>query len=395
MRMTAAPLTPDEARKLFASVADGLALAHEAGVIHRDLSPDNIILRGGDVGRPKIIDFGIARSANVGDGTLIGGGFAGKYNFVSPEQLGIHGGEVDGRSDIYSLGLVMAAALRGKPLDMGGSQVDVIEKRTQGARPFRHRRDAAAADRGDAAARSRRPAGRCSNGLRIVEGLGAGGPAGGRGERRSCRPDRRYRRSIPDPAGCPARGPRHADGHAVCLADPTQVLAPKAAAPTVLSSTPPLPASELAFRSRGGISGCKLHRPGRCSCRRRHGRSGARKAEIRSRPFGHGGRCARAADRWRGGAYMGGLIGPGKDNTPKPAVETSAEDAAKAETRRKRPSLPQPARCPRPQAERQEPRARGDRSGARGHRQIRRGAARTAACRRAVHHGRRARARGT
>ncbi len=130
-RMQNQPLTADEVRRLFSQVADGLALAHGAGVIHRDLSPDNIILRGGDVGRPKIIDFGIARSANVGEGTLIGGGFAGKYNFVSPEQLGIHNREVDARSDIYCLGLVITAALRGKPLDMGGSHVDVIEKRNR------------------------------------------------------------------------------------------------------------------------------------------------------------------------------------------------------------------------------------------------------------------------
>ena len=118
-----------EARKLFASVADGLAVAHAAGVVHRDLSPDNIILRDGDVSRPKIIDFGISRSTNVGDGTLIGDGFAGKYNFVSPEQLGMLSGEVTDRSDIYSLGLVIAAALRGAPLDMSGSPVEVIEKR--------------------------------------------------------------------------------------------------------------------------------------------------------------------------------------------------------------------------------------------------------------------------
>ena len=130
-RMKTAPLSADEVRKLFTGVADGLALAHGAGVIHRDLSPDNIILRDGDVGRPKIIDFGIARSANVGEGTLIGGGFAGKYNFVSPEQLGIHNREVDARSDIYSLGLVIAASLRGQPLDMGGSHVEVIEKRSK------------------------------------------------------------------------------------------------------------------------------------------------------------------------------------------------------------------------------------------------------------------------
>lgn len=130
-RIQNSPLSADEVRRLFSSVADGLALAHSAGVIHRDLSPDNIILRGGNVARPKIIDFGIARSANTGEGTLIGGGFAGKYNFVSPEQLGIHNREVDARSDIYCLGLVIAAALRGKPIDMGGSHVDVIEKRSR------------------------------------------------------------------------------------------------------------------------------------------------------------------------------------------------------------------------------------------------------------------------
>ncbi|MEI5677277.1 MULTISPECIES: serine/threonine-protein kinase [unclassified Mesorhizobium] len=128
-RIAISPLDASEARRLFIRVADGLALAHRAGVIHRDLSPDNIILQHGDVSQPKIIDFGIARSANVGGGTLIGGNFAGKYNFVSPEQLGIKNLEVTARSDLYSLGLVIAAALRGAPLDMGGSHVEVIDKR--------------------------------------------------------------------------------------------------------------------------------------------------------------------------------------------------------------------------------------------------------------------------
>lgn len=128
-RMVERPFDPLEARRLLARVASGLALAHEAGVIHRDLSPDNIILPGGNVNKSKIIDFGIARSANVGGGTLLGGKFAGKYNFVSPEQLGLFGGEVTERSDIYSLGLVIAGALRGEAIDMSGSQVEVIEKR--------------------------------------------------------------------------------------------------------------------------------------------------------------------------------------------------------------------------------------------------------------------------
>ena len=49
--------------------------------------------------------------------------------YVSPEQLGLYGGEVSEQSDIYSLGLVLAAALRGKPIDMGGSQFEIVEKR--------------------------------------------------------------------------------------------------------------------------------------------------------------------------------------------------------------------------------------------------------------------------
>ena len=128
-RIAQRPLGTREAAVLFTRVAAGLAVAHQAGVIHRDLSPDNIILSNGDVRHPRIIDFGIARSARPGEGTLIGSGFAGKFDFVSPEQLGLAGGEVTGRSDIYSLALVMIAALKGKALDMGGTHVAVIEKR--------------------------------------------------------------------------------------------------------------------------------------------------------------------------------------------------------------------------------------------------------------------------
>ena len=128
-RMHRGPIEAREAHRMLARLASGLSVAHEAGIIHRDLSPDNIVLPGGNVDKSKIIDFGIARSANIGGGTLIGGNFAGKYNFVSPEQLGLFGGDVTERSDIYSLGLVIAGALRGTPIDMNGSPVEVIEKR--------------------------------------------------------------------------------------------------------------------------------------------------------------------------------------------------------------------------------------------------------------------------
>ncbi|PBC07829.1 protein kinase [Mesorhizobium sp. WSM3859] len=126
--MRRGPMPGEDVRRLCHRLASGLSAVHQAGAVHRDLSPDNIILPGGRVDRAKIIDFGIARSATGGE-TLIGGRFAGKYNYVSPEQLGLYGGEVSEQSDIYSLGLVLAAALRGKPLDMSGSQYEVIEKR--------------------------------------------------------------------------------------------------------------------------------------------------------------------------------------------------------------------------------------------------------------------------
>jgi len=124
------PLAFEAVYRLMQRIAAGLHAAHERGIVHRDVSPDNIIIPAGEMGRAKIIDFGIARSTKLGDqSTIIGSGFAGKYNYVSPEQLGLYGGNVTPRSDIYSLGLVLAEALRHGPIDMGGSHVDVIDKR--------------------------------------------------------------------------------------------------------------------------------------------------------------------------------------------------------------------------------------------------------------------------
>ena len=123
------PLSFEQVSTLRQRLASALFVAHERGIIHRDISPDNIIIPGGNVARAKVIDFGIARAAEIGGGTLIGGGFAGKYNYVSPEQLGLAGGEITPKSDIYSLGLVLAECSLGKALEMDGSQAEVIEKR--------------------------------------------------------------------------------------------------------------------------------------------------------------------------------------------------------------------------------------------------------------------------
>ena len=128
-RLTSGPLSLPELTILRKRIASALETAHRHGVIHRDISSDNIILPDADVRNAKIIDFGIARSADVSKKTIIGSGFAGKYNYVSPEQLGMAGGDVTSKSDIYSLGLVLAEAVRGRALDMSGSQAEVIDKR--------------------------------------------------------------------------------------------------------------------------------------------------------------------------------------------------------------------------------------------------------------------------
>jgi len=127
-RLESGPLEPEAVYRLLKRVAEALQAVHDREVIHRDLSPDNIILQNGDVGQAKIIDFGISR-ANTGGPTIIGDGFAGKVNYVSPEQVGIFDAKVTARSDIYSLGLVIAEALTGKQIDMGGTQVQIVEKR--------------------------------------------------------------------------------------------------------------------------------------------------------------------------------------------------------------------------------------------------------------------------
>jgi serine/threonine-protein kinase len=123
------PLTLEALHRLTRRVASGLQAAHERGIIHRDVSPDNIIIPHNDVARAKIIDFGIARSTQIGDATIIGSGFAGKHNYVSPEQIGLYGGEVNAQSDVYSFGLVLFYALTGQKLDMGGTQFQLVEKR--------------------------------------------------------------------------------------------------------------------------------------------------------------------------------------------------------------------------------------------------------------------------
>jgi eukaryotic-like serine/threonine-protein kinase len=123
-------ITPAAGRTLLARLAKGLAKAHAQNVIHRDLSPDNVMLPDGLVAEARLIDFGIAKSGVVKEGTMAGQ-FAGKLKYVAPEQLGHYNGDIGPATDVYGLALLLCAAVIGRPLDMGASIVEAVQSRTR------------------------------------------------------------------------------------------------------------------------------------------------------------------------------------------------------------------------------------------------------------------------
>ncbi len=117
-------LDPGEAGRITADLAAALDAAARAGVVHRDVKPENVLLEAG-TGRALLADFGIARAV-AGDpaGPGTGQGVAvGTPSYMSPEQAS--GEEVDGRSDLYALGIVAYEMLTGRPPFTGPSRVVV------------------------------------------------------------------------------------------------------------------------------------------------------------------------------------------------------------------------------------------------------------------------------
>ncbi len=120
------PLTLDDKLNIVAQLCNGLYYAHEQGVVHRDVKPDNVFL--GDDGTVKLLDFGIAKLTSS---TLTRqGDVLGSASYMSPEQ--VSGSEtLDGRSDIFSVGVLFYELLTGtKPFD-GASSTTVILKIVQ------------------------------------------------------------------------------------------------------------------------------------------------------------------------------------------------------------------------------------------------------------------------
>ena len=112
--------------QLFAKVCDAVHHGHQRGIIHRDLKPANILVDA--TGEPKVIDFGVARATDsdvVTTTTQTGlGQLIGSMQYMSPEQCDADPHEIDTRSDVYSLGVVLYELLTGElPYEATGSTI--------------------------------------------------------------------------------------------------------------------------------------------------------------------------------------------------------------------------------------------------------------------------------
>ena len=120
-----APMAPRKALTLMEPVLSALAAAHQAGMIHRDVKPENVLLA--DDGRTKVADFGLARAVSAEtQHTATGGVLIGTVSYLSPEL--VVDGKADARSDVYAAGVIIYEMLTGRKPHEGESPIQVAYK---------------------------------------------------------------------------------------------------------------------------------------------------------------------------------------------------------------------------------------------------------------------------
>ncbi len=143
-RLQAGPLPADEAIALARSLGRALGTAHEAGIVHRDMKPENVLFDAG--GRPLIADLGLARHFQSEPGITRSaaltktGEMAGTIGYAPREQLE-NAASVDGSADVFALGAILFECLAGRPAFEGATALEVIDKIGRGDRPRLDRSD--------------------------------------------------------------------------------------------------------------------------------------------------------------------------------------------------------------------------------------------------------------
>ncbi|HZT80642.1 MAG TPA: protein kinase [Gemmataceae bacterium] len=134
-RLAEGPIGPRAAAELVAQVADALDYAHRHGVIHRDLKPSNIMLD--QDGRPHLMDFGLAKRDGDDTPLTLDGEVLGTPAYMSPEQARGEAHKVDGRGDVYSLGVILYELLTGERPFQGNRRMLLLQVLEDEPRPPR------------------------------------------------------------------------------------------------------------------------------------------------------------------------------------------------------------------------------------------------------------------
>ncbi len=237
-RLERGPLPVGEACRVLREVADALAYAHGRGVIHRDIKPDNILLDR-ESGRAMVTDFGIARAAEADSRLTLTGVVVGTPAYMSPEQI-LGEREIDGRSDLYSLGVVGYQMLTGElPFKASSPPAMMMKHMSEPAPPIHSLRPdlppalAVAIDR----ALAKRPEDRWPDAAAFRDAVGGLAQAVPGGERDG---------TVSSPRSAPSASPSPARS-----APPPRVASPSSPAPPHPLPPPPPPAPQPSVHGPG------------------------------------------------------------------------------------------------------------------------------------------------